>query len=89
MSAGKGVTIPIVHATADYRAPLRLNDRVRIEVRVAAIGERSYELSYVVVKADGTLAVEARTAHVAVDSAAGKAVELPAALAEKLAAHLE
>ena len=81
--------IPIVHATADYRAPLRLNDRVSIEVRVAAIGERSYQLEYRFVLADGTLAVEARTAHAAVDTSAGQAVRLPVALAAQLKPHLE
>ncbi len=83
----QAVMLPIAHATADYRAPLRLNDRVRIEVWVEAVNRRSFELRYRFVKADDTVAAGVRTIHVAVDSQTGGSVSLPEALARSLEAH--
>ncbi len=78
------VVLPIAHATADYRAPLRLNDRLRIELWVETLSRRSFELRYRFLRADGELAAGVRTIHVAVDSQSGDSTELPAALAEAL-----
>lgn len=85
--ADQPLVTPIAHATADYRAPLRLNDRLRVEVGVAEVGGRSFVLSYRFLKRDGTVAAEARTAHVAVDSETGKSTQLPRDLARSLLAH--
>ncbi len=84
--AAHPIVLPIAHATADYRAPLRLNDRLRIELWVAAVNVRSFELRYRFLKTDGTLAAGARTIHVAVDSQSGNSIKLPAKLADDLRA---
>ncbi len=82
------VAYPIVHASADYRAPLRMGDRIRVEVRVAEVKSRSFTLDYrIVALADGRQTATARTVHVAVDgNVRGHWAELPPGLARALAA---
>ncbi len=80
--AAHPVVLPIAHATADYRAPLRLNDPLRIELWVETLSRRSFELRYRFLRADGELAAGVRTIHVAVDSESGESTELPDKLAE-------
>lgn len=80
------VVIPIVHASADYRSALRLNDRIRIEVTVEVVSERSFTLGYRV-RLGERLAVEARTVHVAVARSSGEATRLPERLARRLRAR--
>ncbi len=82
--AASPTVIPIVHTSADYRSPLRLNDRVRIEVTVERLSQRSFTLGYRVHARD-RLAAEARTVHVAVDRSEGGATRLPESLAAALA----
>lgn len=78
--------LPIVHASGDFRRPLKLNDRVRIEVVVQEIGARSYTLGYRVLRGK-TLAAEARTVHVCIDPSDGRARPLPEALTRALASR--
>lgn len=78
--------MPIVHSSADFRSPLRLNDRVRIEVEVEELRARSYTLAYRVLKGE-TLAAQARTVHVCIDRDRGRARPLPEALARALASR--
>ncbi len=85
--AAHPVVLPIAHATADYRAPLRLNDPLQIELWVETVSTRSFELRYRFLKEDGTLAAGVRTIHVAVDSESGHSTRLPDRLAEALRAR--
>ncbi len=94
------VAYPIVHASADYRAPLRLGDRITVEVEVAEVKSRSFTLDYRILRApkpktsagsaDSPAAVataKARTVHVAVDgNVRGHWAELPQTLREALEA---
>ncbi len=75
---------PIVHASSDYRASLRLGDAVRIEVEVREVKSRSFTLGYRVLAADGTEAARVTTVHMAVDAATGRSTRLPAPLATAL-----
>lgn len=77
------VLTPIVHASADYRSPLTLNDRVAIEVTVEKTGARSFTLAYRVLRGE-RLAAEARTVHVAIARSDGRARPLPDELAGAL-----
>lgn len=45
--------MPLVHAEADYRRPMRLGDRLAIEVRLERLGRRSLSLAYTVRGAEG------------------------------------
>jgi len=80
------VILPIVHSSSDYRALLRMGDRVRIEVWVREVKSRTFTLGYRFVRADGAEAAVLTTVHVAVDPRTGKATQLPAALAQALGA---
>ncbi|RME74203.1 MAG: acyl-CoA thioesterase [Planctomycetota bacterium] len=45
--------MPLVHAEADYRRPMRLGDRLAIDVRLERLGRRSLTLAYTVRGAEG------------------------------------
>ena len=79
------LALPIVHAEADYRHPLRLGDAVGIRARAGEIGARRFAVDYRFARDDGRCAARARTVHVAVDPHAGSAIALPAALRAALA----
>lgn len=78
------VALPIVHAEADYRGPLRHGDAVTIHVSVLATGGSSFRIGYRFVGDDGTERAEAQTVHAAMDPADGRGVALPEALREAL-----
>jgi 1,4-dihydroxy-2-naphthoyl-CoA hydrolase len=78
MIADGVLRLPLVHAEADYRRPLRHGEAVLVQLGVAEVRERSFALDYAFLGADGELAASARTVHVAVDADGGQA--LPAAL---------
>ena len=84
--AGEPVLYPIVHATSDYRAMLRLGDLLRIEVTVAKVKSRSFVLTYRFVNPAGEEAAALETVHVAVDKATGRSTGIPDALADALRA---
>ncbi len=76
--------LPLVHAEADYLAPLRLGDRVRVSIQVAKLGRRSFTLSYAFATPDGRICARAATVHVAIDAREGKKEALPEPLREAL-----
>lgn len=81
---GAPILFPIVHASSDYRAMLRLGDALRIEVTVDEVKSRSFALAYRFVNPAGEDAATLRTVHVAVDKATGRPTQLPADLADAL-----
>ena len=68
--------LSIVHAEADYKGPLSLGDKFSISMR-ADVGETSFTLSYAFTDANGNVAAEVRTVHVAVDKRTGRKIPLP------------
>lgn len=74
------ILTPVVHAEADYLAPLRLSDRVRIEVHADRVGDTSFSISYRFVKQSDQVAAHAKTVHVAIDRTNGSKKTLPDAL---------
>ncbi len=71
------VMTPVVHAEADFRAPLRLGDRVTIDVAVEAVGEKSYTMRYDMTQADGRPAAEVRIVHASMQPVTGRGVPIP------------
>ncbi len=59
--------LPITRAQARYLRPLRLGDRVRVEVRIADQRHRSFAVEYRFIDAHGELAAEAQTVHCLAD----------------------
>jgi len=77
--------LPIVHAEADYAAPLAVGDRVTVRLAVARIGEHSFALRYRLAAAGGKEAGRVELVHAVIDAASRTPVRVP----EKLRAALE
>lgn len=83
------VLFPVVHAEADYRAPLSAGDRLTVRVGVRAIGERSFTIAYRFLLPGGREAGGALTVHSALDTATGASCPLPEALRAALGPYLD
>jgi acyl-CoA thioesterase FadM len=59
--------VPIVHAEADCRAPIRPGERLAVEVVLERLGDSSITLSFAIRGPDGTIRATGREVHVAVD----------------------
>jgi YbgC/YbaW family acyl-CoA thioester hydrolase len=75
---------PIVHAEADYLAPLRFGDTMTVEIVEAKVGERSFTLGFRVQRQDGAIAAVGQIVHVNIDPATLKPTPLPDDLRDKL-----
>jgi 1,4-dihydroxy-2-naphthoyl-CoA hydrolase len=67
----------MVHAEADFHAPLRLGDHVDVEVSVARLGTRSITFSYEVTVVGRGPAATVRHVHAAIDRKTFTARDLP------------
>lgn len=76
--------IPIVHAEADFRRPMRHGDQLRVRLNVAKLGDSSMTLVYDFLAEDGKSCATAETVHVFVDPIQGKPVSTPPSLRAKL-----
>lgn len=59
-----GTGLPIIHAEADYQAPMRQGERIRVELLVAEIRPRSFRLDYRFLDDKGVTRARAHTVHV-------------------------
>lgn len=69
--------LPIVHAEADYRCPLRPGAHLRIAIRLEKRGDTSFSLLYRITHPAGDEAARVRMVHVAIDRASGTKRNLP------------
>lgn len=76
--------LPLVHAEADYRTPLRHGQDVSVRMSVAALGNSSFTLDYRFVDGEGRTCARARTVHAHLDGDRAASAPLPAALAAAL-----
>lgn len=81
---GEDFALPIVHAEADFLAPLFVGDRLLVVVEIAKVGQSSFTLGYTLQKGRQTVGT-ARTVHVAVDKKRGQKIRLPDKLRQILA----
>ncbi|MBI3724251.1 acyl-CoA thioesterase [bacterium] len=73
-----GFDLPVVDCEVRYRAPLRLEERARVETELVWHGSPELELEYRVVRSrDGVLAAEGRTRHRVVDASGAPLSVLP------------
>lgn len=81
----------IVHAEADYLAPLRVGDQLKIEVRIEKIGETSFTVGYRIFHKDNPTAPvgTAQTVHVTLDASSRKKIPIPESFRTFLTKHLE
>lgn len=68
---------PLAHAEADYAAPLRFGDHVRVEITSVDLGKTSMRVSSRVVESSGKIACSAILVHVFVNRATGRPCEVP------------
>jgi 1,4-dihydroxy-2-naphthoyl-CoA hydrolase len=59
--------LPIVHAEADYKRPMKCGDTVYISVLLGRVGEHSFVLNYRIENSEGDLFATVQTVHVCVD----------------------
>lgn len=76
---GGGFRLPVVHAEADYTAPVRAGDVLEVRLAFQA-GDRSLRVGAEFVDAAGRQVAAARVVHAAVSVATGTAVPLPDAV---------
>lgn len=69
--SGASQAVPIVHAEADYRAPLRVGDRLHIHLSPKPRSASSFEIRYRLER-DGQLCATALTVHCCIDPATGQ-----------------
>jgi acyl-CoA thioesterase FadM len=69
--------MPIVHAEADYRRPIRHGERLDVEVRVIRVGESSVELAFTILDATGDVRATGREVHVTVDASTFQTRPIP------------
>jgi 1,4-dihydroxy-2-naphthoyl-CoA hydrolase len=75
--------MPIVHAEADYFAPLRVGDEVGISFEVTRLGTKSLTLSYTFFSQDVEVG-KVSMVHVAVDASTFQPIPLPQKMIETL-----
>ena len=78
------LALPLVHAEADYRRPMRHGQPVRIEVAVTDIGSARFTVAYRFTDLTDELLASALTVHAAIDPARSRPIPLPPELAEAL-----
>lgn len=69
--------IPIVHAEADFKKPMKVGDGIETELTVSNIGNSSFALDYTITDNKGNIVGTAKTVHVTCDSKSMKKITLP------------
>lgn len=77
---GTNYAFVIVHAESDYLSPLKVGDKLEIDLHVAHIGTTSFTVEYIISKIGQEVAGKAKTVHVVVDPTSRKKLEIPAPL---------
>ena len=77
--------LPVVHAEADYRVPLRLGDTIDIQLKVTHVGNSSLTFQADILKQGKIRAGCVKVVHVSVDAHTRKKTPLPASLRKKMA----
>ena len=72
--------LPVVALEAEFAQPIRVGDRLQVELVVMRRGEHSYQVAYRFRDPAGRVKARAVTRHVALDGVHGKPAALPAAL---------
>lgn len=76
--------LPLVHAEADYRAPLRHGERVQVLLAIEDLGTSAFTLSYRFEDDSGGLRATARTVHVHLAADGRGSAPLPQVLRDAL-----
>lgn len=67
-----------VHAESDYIAPLRVGDKISVQVIVSKIGETSFEFSFTLLKTNTQEVVgKGKTNHVTINKKSFQKIKIP------------
>ena len=83
LRAEDGVVTPLRHVDADFTAPCRIGDKLRLALTLVARGRTSLKLT-IEGSVDGSVRLRANLAIVFVSARDGRAVEPPAHVAARL-----
>jgi 1,4-dihydroxy-2-naphthoyl-CoA hydrolase len=87
--AGAEYLVPIAHAEADYRSPIRVGERVVVAIDVTRVGRASFRLRYRVTGHSAEdLRAEVVTVHAFVDRATMRPISIPEPLRAFFLGHL-
>ena len=73
----KDVIIPLVHAEADYKIPLKAGTKVTVMVKLGEIKESSFSLAYNIYNPANSIAVKVKTVHVVFSPTENKKCTVP------------
>ena len=74
----QGYLLPIVHAEADYQAPLRVGDQISIELTLGRVGQKSFSIqSKMILLPDRKEAGKVEIVHAFIRKGEDKASEIP------------
>ena len=82
-----GLILPLKHAEADYKKPLKYGDNLDINLSVTALSNSSFIITYRCMDESGQLCAEIKTVHVVVNVETGKPVLIPDDLRTALSAY--
>ena len=71
------VRMPVVAVEAQFVQPIRVGDRLQVELTLTRSGDHSYQVAYRFRDAAGTEVARAATRHVALDATHGRPTALP------------
>lgn len=75
----------IAEAACQFKAPIDLNTKLRVEARVSRLGNSSFDMDYILIDgATERVMATGRTVQVVFDYAAGRSVPLPEAWRQTL-----
>ncbi|MBA3957455.1 MAG: acyl-CoA thioesterase [Parachlamydiaceae bacterium] len=79
----------VVHAEADYLAPLKVGDALDIDLIIEKIGNSSFTIVYKIYRSvDHLLVGTAKTVHVTLDATTRKKIDIPPQFRKILEKHL-
>jgi 1,4-dihydroxy-2-naphthoyl-CoA hydrolase len=67
----------IVHAEADYLAPVKVGEILEVHVEVENLGNTSFTMGYKIFKTDNVLMGTAKTVHVCLDAKTRTKISMP------------
>lgn len=74
---GRPWILPLIHAEADYRRPMRFGERLRVEANLTDVGASTVTLRYALRGAEGELRATVTLVHCAVDKTSARRIPLP------------
>ena len=80
----KELIMPIVHAEADYLKPLRVSNKITVQLRLVEIGQSSFHLGYSIFDEDGGMSATVETSHAVRNKDGSAVLSLPDVLRDKL-----